>query len=96
MMLSPKSRRFIGEALRSLPSTADRDQFIAWNERTATGEATPEILRISEAALAKLEAHMFGQLERVSDEDHRVDLMNDLAFVRAVLRGIREAAPVHA
>jgi hypothetical protein len=97
MMLTPKSRRFIDEALRGQPGAADRDRFIAWNDRTATGEATAEILRISEAALTNLEAHMFSQLERVSDEDNRVDLMNDLAFVRAVLKGIREArVPVHA
>ena len=33
---------------------------------------------------------MFQHLDHETDEDLRVDLMNDLAFVRAVLKAIRQ------
>jgi len=93
MVLTPKDRRLVTEAVMLLPDSM-RDRWHAWarplSVADATIEAPYEIAELALHALNAAERDMEWRLRRDDlHEDARSDLLNDLASVRAIAASVR-------
>jgi len=92
MVLTPKDRRLITEAVMLLPDSM-RNRWLAWARPlsvTDTTEAPYETAEIALRALNAAECDMEWRLRRDDlHEDARSDLLNDLASVQAIVATMR-------
>lgn len=94
MMLSPKARRLVAEAVRDLPDAKARDTWRAWAEEARPGALPQSVAVVALDALQLAARQIKDRLESgVLDEDRYAELANDLGFIRAVASDLqREVA----
>jgi hypothetical protein len=93
MIITPKDRRLIGEAIMLL-SDATRDQWSEWAHGFGVSENASDVpYEISDIALQALNAAVHDiewRLQRHDlHEDARSDLLNDLGYIQAVQESLR-------
>lgn len=92
MVLTPKDRRLITEAVMLLPDSM-RARWLTWSRPLSTTDTTEAPYEIAEVALHALNAaerDMEWRLRRGDlHEDARSDLLNDLASVQAIATAMR-------
>jgi hypothetical protein len=93
MVLTPKDRRFIGNATLLLSDT-DRERWRDWTRQygiTDTASQVPyEIAEIALRALVDAERDLEWRLQRpYLHEDARSDMVNDLGYIQAIQESLR-------
>ena len=92
MRLPPKAVRIIGKAVRALQDDPRaRDTWRVWEERADNGDLPTNVAEVALKALNFMDAYISQSVQSARlDEDDRADLLNDLAFIRALEDRLKE------
>jgi hypothetical protein len=91
MVLSPKARRFVADAIADFGDGRARALWGSF-QRDPGSELSPEIARIALRALEFVQRGMAQRIESGSlDEDEVADLTNDLQFIRSLETDLRRS-----
>ncbi len=91
MILTPRAKRVVSEAMRALPSgSAARDRWYSWAEYPNAYEIPSDLVPLVQEALSFIERACEARLNfRPLNEDEEADLLNDLGYIRAIENELR-------
>jgi hypothetical protein len=94
MMITPQARRRITGAVRALPEPGFQDQWRAWAGQAAPNEIRTDvpydIAKIALEAITTAERDIEANLAKEGlDEDLEADLLNDLGYIQAIEKALR-------
>lgn len=91
MILTPRAKQVVSEAMRALPSgSVGRDRWYGWAEHQKAYELPDHLVSIVQEALGCI-GHVYEERLKSGSltEDEEADLLNDLGYIRAIENELR-------